>query len=248
MEDDRQLMRVQRLYPELEEWRTYAAQWYGIVEGNFAIACAGINRFINYLAKNQLFPRPADYFLRKNAKLIPSFFECECAQSDHGAAMNNCVADFLDWVLIQPEFADLDEDSPTTLPIFRSPLNRVNRAEHRPRRGSESNKQVMPYWMIHDLRRRVAQGPYFRDWVWAQGLAGKANVFGDKESSDLFPADEARLDKSDRDCVWRIRQRIDKGSVLEMWSPVRWVACLLKLQITARMGQIWTRLPSTMHS
>lgn len=239
MEDDRQLSRIQRLHPELEEWCTYAVQWYGIVGGNFAIVCSAINRFLGYLAKNELFPRPADYLLRQNAKLIPSFFEGECTKSDHGAGMNNAVVDFLDWILIQPEFADHDEDlGPTTLPIFRNPLNRASRSDHTSQRGSESNKQVMPYWMIHDLRRRIAQGPNFRDWVWVQGLGGKATLSGDKESRNWFPVDEARLDKSDPDCVWRVRQRLDKGPIVEMWSPVRWVACLLKLQTTARMGQI----------
>lgn len=239
MEDDRQLLRIERLYPEFNEWRTYAMQWYGIAVGNFGIICSSINRFLDYLAKNELFPRPADYLLRQNSKLIPSFFEGECSKSDHGAATNNSVVEFLDWILIQPEFADLDEDfGPTTLPIFRNPLNKVNRSDHKPQRGSESNKQVMPYWMIHDLRRRIAQGTNFRDWVWVQGLGGKVTLSGDKESRNWFPVDEARLDKSDPDCVWRVRQRLDKGPVVEMWSPVRWVACLLKLQTTARMGQI----------
>ncbi|MQA19320.1 gamma-mobile-trio integrase GmtZ [Rugamonas rivuli] len=239
MEDDRQLLKIKRDFPQLEEWRVYAVQWYELVESNFAIVCTSINRFLRFLMQHRISPRPADFFLRQNSKLIPNFFEISCPKSDHGAAMNNALADFLDWVLIQPEFADDDEElGVTTLPIFRNPIARVRRSDHRPQRGSESNKQVMPYWMIHDLRRRIAQGRNLRDWTWVQGISGKITASGDKESRNWFQVDESQIDKADPDCVWRVRQRLDKGPVLEMWSPVRWVACLIKLQTTARMGQI----------
>lgn len=239
MEDDRELLRMQRLYPLFEEWRVYAVQWYRVVEGNFAVICSAVHRFFEYLAKNSLYEKPADFLLRKNAKLIPSFFETSCPKSDHGAALNNAVAVFLDWLLLQPEFADLsDDDQPVTLPMFRNPLNRVARSEHRVQRGSESNKTVMPYWMIHDLRRRIAQGPHFQDWVWVQNISGKVTYSGERESRDWFKVRQEQIDKNDPDCVWRIRERLEKEPVLEMWSPVRWVACLLKLQTTARLGQI----------
>jgi len=153
--------------------------------------------------------------------------------------MNNTIADFLDWILLQPEFADMsDDDLPTTLPMFRNPVCRVNRSDHRPARGSESNKKVMPYWMIHDLRRRIAQGPNFRDWTWTNTLAGKITNSGDKESRDWFEVREDQIDNADLDCVWRVRERLGDKPIVEMWSPVRWVAVLLKLQTTARMGQI----------
>ena len=92
--------------------------------------------------------------------------------------------------------------------------------------------------MIHDLRRRIVQGPNFQDWNWVQKLPGKMTLSGDKESRDWFEVTEDKIDKLDPDCVWRIRTRLASGSVLELWSPVRWVAVLLKLQTTARMGQI----------
>ncbi|MFO1397879.1 MAG: VPA1269 family protein [Burkholderiales bacterium] len=239
MEDDRELLRVQRLYPEYEEWRIYAVQWYRVVDGNFAIACSAMHRFIDFLSRHSLFRKPADFFLRKNAPTIPSFFAQACPESDHGAAMNNVISDFLDWVLIQPEFADLsDDDEPTTFPMFRNPIRRVDRRNHKVQRASESNKKVMPYWMIHDVRRRIAQGPDFRNWLWVQRISGKLTASGDRESRDWFPVRETQIDKTDPDCVWRLRERAGEPAVLEMWSPVRWVACLLKFQTTARMGQL----------
>lgn len=239
LEDDRELLRIQRLYPELEEWRKYAVEWYKVVEGNFAQVCSAIHGFMEFIVKNSLFHKPSDFFLKQNAKLIPNFFEQGCSKSDHGCAKNNAVVDFLDWILLQPEFSDLtDDDLPTTLPFFRNPISKVSRRDHKALRGTESNKKVMPYWMIYDLRRRIAQGPNFEDWNWAHSLAGKITSSGDKDSRDWFEVSESQIDKNDPDCVWRIRERLDEKPKLEMWSPVRWVACLLKLQSTARMGQI----------
>lgn len=239
MEDDRELLRIQRLYPQLEEWRGYAVQYYKLVKGNFGIISSAMNSFFEYLVMNNLYERPADFLLRKNANRIPVFFGNARAISDHGAGINNAVADFLDWILIQPEFTDFQNaDIPTTLPMFKNPIVRVNRSDHNRRRDSESNKNIMPYWMIHDLRRRIAQGPDFRDWQWAQTLSGRFVAYGNRNVSNWFSVREDQIDKADPDCVWRLRERINRKPVLEMWSPVRWVAILIKLQTTARTGQI----------
>lgn len=238
MEDDRELLRVGRQYPQYAEWRNYAVQFYKEVSGNFAIISTAINRFFDYLATHKLFATPAEFLLRKHAHRIPSFFDTHCPPSDHGAALNNAVADFLDWVLVQEEFVDVDDDDiPITLPIFKNPIHKTIRSDHSPKQGTESNKNVMPYWMIHDLRRRLAQGPNFRDWHWAQGLAGKETLSGQKESREWYEVPMDKIDKADPDCVWRIRERIDQPSVVELWSPVRWVTLLIKLQTTARLGQ-----------
>lgn len=238
MEDDKNLERIGRLYPEYEAWRTYAIAYYKVVKGNFAIVVVAVHRFFDYLATNRLPTNPADFFLRTNRSMIPSFFEA-LTKSDHGAAINNALCDFLDWVLLQDEFVDIDEDDvPQTLPMFRNPLSEVRRSDHKARRNSESNKRVMPYFMVHDLRRRIIQGPNFVDWKFAQSLNGKETLSGDKESPEWFEVPPDRIDPSDPDCVSRVRTKADGSMVLEMWSPVRIVALTLKLQTTARLGQI----------
>ncbi len=239
LEDDRNLKRIERLYPQFEAWRQYALEWYKIVKGNFTIHATVINRFFVYLFENTLFEHPVDFLLRKNAKLIPSFYENYCPHSDHGSAMNNALVDFIDWILVQPEFADTSEDDyPVTLPMFKNPFARTTRSDHSTKRGSESNKKVMPYWMIYDLRRRIAEGPNFSDWKWLQSIGGKETVSGLRESRDWFEVSTGQIDVNDPDCVVRHRPRIGRSPIIEMWSPVRWVACLLKLQTTARTGQI----------
>lgn len=238
MEDDKNLDRIDRLYPEYGQWRIYVIDYYKVVKGNFAIVVTAIHRFFDFLAANQLPTNPADFFLRNNRSKIPSFFET-MPETDHSAAINNSLCDFLDWILLQDAFVDIDEDDvPQPLPIFRNPLRHVDRSNHKVKRNTESNKRVMPYFMVHDLRRRLIQGVDFRDWTFAQQLNGKETLSGDKESREWFEVMEDRIDESDPDCVWRVRQKASGSSVLEMWSPVRTVALILKLQTTARLGQI----------
>ncbi|MBI2728518.1 MAG: hypothetical protein HYX42_19955 [Polaromonas sp.] len=240
MEDDRELNKIQRMYPEYDKWRQYALAYYKVRKGNFAVLVTGIHRFFEFLSENSLYPIPADFLLKSNSKYIPSFYELKGLKSDHGAAINNAIVDFIDWILHQDEFVDTnDDDVPETLGIFRNPLRVERRADHRVQRNSESNKVVMPYWMVHDLRRRLIQGPNFTDWRLAQSLNGKETLSGDKEAPEWFEVSENRIDRSDPDCVWRLRELISSNEpVLEMWSPVRTVAVLLKLQTTARLGQI----------
>lgn len=239
MEDDTELLRVKRFYPQYEQWRIYAVEWYKVLKGNFSVACAAINRFFVYLHDNSLFERPSDFLHKKNSHLIPSFFKTACTQSDHGSAMNNMLVDFLNWLLIQDEFAEISEDGVAyTSPMFGNPLGKELRSDHRHQLGTESNKTVMPYWMIHDLRRRIAQGPNFKDWTWAQTMGSRRLSPEHTRTRDWFVVDPSVVDKSDPDCVTRVRWFTDGTSVLEMWSPVRWIACLIKLQTTARIGQI----------
>ena len=239
MEDDRNLLRIGRQYPQYEEWRQYALRYYQEVGGNYAIVVTGIHRFFDYLEENKLYASPADFLLRNNKKTIPKFFENKTTKSDHGAAINNAVVEFLDWILVQDEFVDTnDEDVPETLSIFKNPLSPVRRSDHGLKRLSASNKKTMPYWMVQDLRRRIIEGPNFKDWTFVHKLYGRETTSGDKDSRDWFEVTEDRIDKSDPDCVWRLRERLAGPPLLEMWSPVRTVANLLKLQTTARLGQI----------
>lgn len=52
---------------------------------------------------------------------------------------------------------------------------------------------------------------------------------------------EDQIDRNDPDCVWRVRKvrsYYRGGQVLEMWSPVRWVALLVKLILPLRTIQV----------
>lgn len=65
-----------------------------------------------------------------------------------------------------------------------------------------------------------------------------------------YQVDPSLIDNNDPDCVWRTRKRLipndpgregmgrDFETIYEMWSPVRWVALLLKLQLPLRTFQV----------
>lgn len=56
---------------------------------------------------------------------------------------------------------------------------------------------------------------------------------------DWFPVTDDDIDRTDPDCVWRVRPKAnERQAVLEMWSPVRWVALLTKLILPLRTMQV----------
>lgn len=235
--DDYQLIWMQEQYPDLEAWRQPLVEWLSGETRNLGRTQNAITSFANYLRSNK-YTRPEDLLDRRNAVHRNSYHDSIIGAVKDSAKYNNVIIRFLDWLLNKPAFAEIDEEGiPWTSPAFRNPFKDIAQGESIGR-STESNKWVMPYALISQLRRLVAQGPHFKDWTWVQGLLGRLNENGQNLGTDWFPVTEDKIDKSDPDCVWRLRQRINQGPILEMWSPVRWVAILIKLQTTARMGQI----------
>lgn len=234
-DDDHEFTWITALDPELEEWRHHIVEWFQQARSPSA-AIRAVSSFIpNYLIKNCLPKRPADLLLRD--KLLPSFYEVACPKTEHGKRMNNAIYELIEYVLDRPEFADTSVAPPIRLGnLYRNPIS-LDTSKN----GSgytESPKQILPYWIICDLRKRIVQGPNFRDWIWVQGLLGRETLNGKVQAPDWFPVTEDLIDRDDPDCVWRLRQRENKPPVLEMWSPVRWVATLLHIQTPPRVGQV----------
>jgi hypothetical protein len=108
-------------------------------------------------------------------------------------------------------------------------------------RRDESVHSPLPYGYIDELRQMLAAGPHFRDWRWAQSARGVQIGKGGYAAPDWFEVTEDRIDRNDPDCVWRVRKvarYYRGGQVLEMWSPVRWVALLVKLILPLRTFQV----------
>ncbi|MBI5921982.1 MAG: hypothetical protein HY847_10110 [Betaproteobacteria bacterium] len=235
-DDDHEFTWIARQDPELEEWRQLVVEWFNVVR-NPGLAIKATSNFINhYLIKYDLPRRPADLLAR--GKLLPDFYEVVCAKSEQGRLQNKAIFELIEKVLDRPEFADTSVTPPIRLThLYRNPISLdVHGGDGKG--YSESPKPVLPYWMIYDLRKRIAQGPNFRDWIWVQGLLGRETVNGQVQARDWFPATEGRIDRNDPDCVWRLRQREHAPPVLEMWSPVRWVATLFHIQTPPRVGQV----------
>ena len=117
---------------------------------------------------------------------------------------------------------------------YRNPVGKASLAGTQ--RREERALTPLPYGYIDSLRKILAPGPNFRDWKWAQDSLGGEN---DWQATDWFPVTEDQLAPNDPDCVWRVRKRgSDQNDLIEMWSPVRWVALLVQLILPLRIFQI----------
>lgn len=233
--DDHDYLWMTELDPELEEWRVLLTDYISIKRPsqNSIYEMARLF-FVRYLIDQDLPTKPSEFLVRGSA--FPSFTSFMI-----GSRVRTTIAStlwhFVEWILDSEGFADhLDAEPIRLTEIYRNPIDRTVASEDQSR-PRESNKIVMPYLLVSDLRKRIVQGPTFSDWTWVRGLSGRETVTGQQNARDWFPVTEDQLDKGDPDCVWRLRERVLNEPVLEMWSPVRWVHALFHLQTPCRSGQ-----------
>lgn len=240
---DTTLAWVTELRPDLEEWRSFAAEWLAQeTRGIDSRLKALVLFFDRYLIGQNLPATPSYLFSRKS--LVPDFYVTCCAKDKEGgensgeraASNNNRVSDFLDWVLRTHFSCDDDDGVAVVSPAYRNPVPYKSHSGGWVNR--ESVHSPLPFGFIEDMRLMLAQGPTFGDWTWAHNALGKQAATSGRDASDWFAVVESDIDKNDPDCVWRLR-RYDAGhSEYQMWSPVRWVALLFKLQLPLRVFQV----------
>lgn len=237
-ETDTTLGWVEREYPQMEIWRALAVEWLkgetrGVGDKLHAMAAF----FERYLVKQGL-PLDPTVFLARST-VLPDFYRTACPDSAKGIKYNNYIHAFLHFVLLR-EFSDTSDDGqPVVSPAFRNPMPRMSNSGL-PKRD-ESAHSPLPYGYIDELRQMLAAGPHFCDWQLAQSALGVEIGQGGRSATDWFEVTEDQLDRNDPDCVWRIRKVSSNyrgGQVLEMWSPVRWVALLVKLILPLRTFQV----------
>lgn len=238
-DNDIRLGWVVREYPQLAAWRALAAEWIkGETSGVSTRLSALVAFFERYLIQHGLPLDPA-VFLARNT-VLPDFYRTACPDSAAGIRYNNTIHAFLQFVLLR-EFSETADDGWLVVsPAFRNPVHQMSKAGL-PRRD-ESVHSPLPYGYIDELRRMLAAGPHFRDWRWAQTALGSEIGRGGFGAPDWFEVTEAQIDRNDPDCVWRVRKMTTPwyrgGQVLEMWSPARWVALLVKLVLPLRTFQV----------
>lgn len=237
--DDHQFTWISRQDPQLRDWQRLIAAWFEAEEPSVTAAIGAVSCFINkYLIGQRLPKKPAD--LLRRGTLLPDFYETACPKtSNTGRDRVSTIYNLIEWVLDSEEFASRDGVEIVRLShLYRNPITFPSGSEvDVPRRPTQSAKVVMPYFLISDLRKRIVQGPHFKDWTWVQGLSGIETIHGQTRAADWFEVAEDRIDNNDPDCVWRLRKREKATPVLEMWSPVRWVHALFHLQTPPRGGQ-----------
>jgi len=233
---DRDLTWVERDYSQLHVWRGLAKDWLsGETEAVHVRLSALVVFLEKYLVHLGLPLDPAVFLLRQTH--LPDFYTSVCPASNAGASYNNIINKFLDWVLLRDFSETADDGHPVISPAFRNPVPKMSR------RGlprlDESVHSPLPYGYIDELRQMLAAGPHFANWKWAHTVSGPSIGKGGNVAPDWFPVTEDEIDHADPDCVWRVRPKAnDKPAVLEMWSPVRWVALLTKLILPLRTMQV----------
>lgn len=231
---DRELTWISSEYPHLDEWRILAAQWLKEQQSSVATRLASLRVFLRAYLHEHVYkvglPHSPGLVLSRSV-LLPDYWTT-CMQrykKDVGRVQNNYVHDFLNWVLLTELSESDDHGRPVVSPQFHNPVPKKARGGGG--QNAESVRSPLPYGYIDELRTMLSQGPYFRDWVWAQN--GER-----KKAGDWFTVEESQINKNDRDCVWRLRRKSDGDEILEIWSPVRWVALLVKLILPLRTMQV----------
>lgn len=248
---DLQLSHIKRVHPELEDWRLMGVKYLSGVEAGLSHRLHAVNALLEFIADNSLPTSPGKFLLSRRDTL--NFYESRFDKKiTKGAVqLNNLVHEFIEWILSQPEFCEEDDNGYLTRsPAFRNPISLLTTSgiphQH------ESVFSTLPYGYIDELRSMIAEGPNFKNWKFAQLTLGTAS---DKSNSSIkvtpewFQVDPKLIDSTDPDCVWRTRIRTvpsipgktgqgrKKETIYEMWSPVRWVALLVKLQLPLRTFQ-----------
>lgn len=233
-ETDTTLGWIERDYPQLADWRSLAIDWLkGEVTG-VGDKLNGLAVFFDRFLIQQNLPLDPKVILSRDS-ILPDFYHVACPDSVRGVKYNNIIHTFLNFVLRRNFSESSENDQPIISQAFRNPVPRLT-ITGLPRRD-ESVYSPLPYGYIEELRQILAAGPNFRDWGWAQGgLSEVAGLCGPGGPA-WFKVKEDQIDLLDPDCVWRERS-VNGKTRLEMWSPVRWVALLVKLILPLRTVQV----------
>lgn len=221
-------------YPQLTAWRLLAVEWLqGETRGISKRLHALVAFFERYIIQKGL-PLDPMVFLARTS-VLPSFYLTACPDSLNGIEYNNNIHSFLHFVLLR-NFSKNDENGRlVVLPDYHNPIPKMSRTGQ-PKRD-ESVYAPLPYGYIDELRQMLAAGPHFNDWKWAQGAPVFDTGKRRRGESSWFEVTEDLIDRQDPDCVWR--ERLVKSKTrFEMWSPVRWVALLVKLILPLRTFQV----------
>ena len=232
--------------PNLEQWRALAAEWLGTRREAKASAMEALKIFlVDYVHGQQLVTDPAT-FLRSGYRAPCLYASCLShykLKSDVTKYFAN-VSRFLDYVLKQYYSVEDDHGISIVPTEFRNPIPELPEAVGgHAGQNQESNKNVLPYHFIAQLRQLLCptEAKSFADWQWAQAADDNNNKGG---SWFVVPVD--LIDEADPDCVWHLREtsayeqkKFGYGdTVHEMWSPVVAVALYVKLQLPLRTYQV----------
>jgi transposase-like protein len=229
----------------LKQWKELSEEWIKTIVRAKQIALSALSNFF----KKYLIPYNITRSLQEFLSIeydIPDFYEIMYAsQGSQSAALDGAkrLVGFIDWI-IEEKFSVEDDFSNKLTPAeFHNPLTKYLPDAVKSSIYNVSNKNVLPYRYIKDLRNILcpSDATCFRDCKFAQETTSFVRSGG-----DWFIVDDSVIDKKDPDCVFRYRktskyERDTKGlpeMVYELWFPGNFVALLTKLLLPLRTYQV----------
>ena len=248
---DSTLAWVRQKYPHLEAWRELAAAWLGVQSGDRVGRLVALSKFFDQYLASPMMPKGYErpQLCLSRATVMPSFIELagpnlkghnKGQRAKWAPIYANHIHDFLNWVLNTDDYSETDDHGRRV--VSSAFVNFVQPESTAGVHNADSSvRQALPYGLIAEARRIIVQGPNFSDWTWAQSLLGAEVGETGKTATDWYEVDPASIDeqaKTDPDFVWRERVLSSKVLRTEVWSPVRYVALLIKLILPLRTMQV----------
>ncbi len=215
------------------QWRRYAISYMKFQKRSVAARLNALSKFFQYYLINMnIFVNPEEFLLRSNT--FPDFYNHCCLNLKSGKKITMIVNDFINHVLIEGFSVPDDYNRPVIPYEYHNPIAIPDVKYYE--QPFESVRSTLAYGYIEEIRSMIAEGPNFSDWKFAHSATGRRDFVN---CPDWFVVDKKLIDENDPDCVWRHRRPIGRvEEIYEMWSPVSWVALLLKTILPLRSMQI----------
>lgn len=230
---------------DLKEWAIYAEEWIKEQVSNKAACLNALSIFFKRYIIPHNISRNLREFLSVNY-IAPDFYEILFSEhKDRGQALNSArkIISFIDWILIK-DYSIEDDFGVKCIPYeFKNSLSKYLPNYEKVVRRNESDKNVLPYRYIKQLKAIICPegSTCFKDWTFAQNAMLSSSTGG-----DWFKVDKSVIDESDPDCVYRCRpatktelsRNSKEETVYELWFPGRAVGILVKLMLPLRTFQV----------
>ncbi|MFB5281862.1 VPA1269 family protein [Peribacillus sp. Hz7] len=229
---------------DLQQWNEYASEWIKTIIRSKSTALGSLSIFFNKYVIPYKITKSIQEFISKEYD-TPDFYEIIFAErysQSNALAQAKKIVEFVDWI-IEEKFSVEDYLGNKLIPAeFENPLTKYLPDNVKSSQRNESDKNVLPYRYIKDLRNIVCppNATCFKDLKFAQSVGDSIT------GGDWFIVDESVIDKNDPDCVYRFRktskyEHRKKGlseEVYEMWFPGTTVLLLTKLLLPLRTYQV----------
>lgn len=229
----------------LQQWKEYAEGWIKTVVRGKGDALSVLSNFFKKYVVPYNITRTIQEFISITYD-APDFYEIIYVEKgSQRNALNEAkkLITFIDWVIEEKFSVEDDLGNKLTPSEFRNPLTKYLPDSIKSSQRNESDKNVLPYRYIKDLRNILcpSNATCFKDLKFSQDAGDSI-----RNGGAWFIVNKSVIDKDDPDCVYRFRkttkyEQTTKGlsnEVYEMWYPGTTVALLTKLLLPLRTYQV----------